>query len=356
MKNKTTRLLNKKSFIKNIALLLFLLLATPLFSAEVVKPKSDVELLFSNSLFTLLVATIVILLIVIYFLKRKMEKVTKQKIADIQSSFIGKVSIIVFLLTTATSSYAQEITPSSESVTLPLSLLLGMLFIIATEIFVIIKLLQTIQAVKSTVVSGTSNQKYFSSNPTTATISQEEDDLLLDHNYDGIRELDNDLPPWWKYGFYLTIIYSFIYMFYYHTGNGKGQIDEYNQQIADAKVQVDEYRKKSGNAIDETNAKILSGADITAGKEAYDMNCAACHGKLGEGTVGPNLTDDYWLHGGSINDVFKTIKYGYPEKGMKSWQADLSPLQINQVSSYIKSLHGTNPPNAKEKQGDVFKE
>jgi len=145
-------------------------------------------------------------------------------------------------------------------------------------------------------------------------------------------------------------------MFYYHTGNGKGQIDEYNQQIADAKVQVDEYRKKSGNAIDETNAKILSGADITAGKEAYDMNCAACHGKLGEGTVGPNLTDDYWLHGGSINDVFKTIKYGYPEKGMKSWQADLSPLQINQVSSYIKSLHGTNPPNAKEKQGDVFKE
>ena len=85
-------------------------------------------------------------------------------------------------------------------------------------------------------------------------------------------------------------------------------------------------------------------------------NCIACHGKDGEGTIGPNLVDDYWLHKGGIKDIFKTIKYGYPEKGMKSWQQDLPAKSINEVASYIKSLRGTNPPNAKEKQGDLYTE
>ena len=89
----------------------------------------------------------------------------------------------------------------------------------------------------------------------------------------------------------------------------------------------------------------------------YKTNCAVCHGVNGEGNVvGPNLTDDHWLHKGSIKDIFKTIKYGVPEKGMKSWAADFSPLQIAQLASYVKSLHGSNPPNAKEKQGELFAE
>jgi cytochrome c oxidase cbb3-type subunit 3 len=84
------------------------------------------------------------------------------------------------------------------------------------------------------------------------------------------------------------------------------------------------------------------------------VNCAPCHGNAGEGSVGPNLTDDYWLHGGSVQSIFKTIKYGVPEKGMKSWKEDLSPAQMAQVTSYIKSLRGTNPPNPKEHQGVLY--
>jgi cytochrome c oxidase cbb3-type subunit 3 len=101
---------------------------------------------------------------------------------------------------------------------------------------------------------------------------------------------------------------------------------------------------------------MLDAGGISAAQSVYITNCAACHGQKGEGTVGPNLTDDYWLHGGKINDVFKTIKYGVPEKGMRAWQEDLSPVKIAQVSSFIKSLRGTNPPNAKEKQGELYVE
>ena len=85
-------------------------------------------------------------------------------------------------------------------------------------------------------------------------------------------------------------------------------------------------------------------------------NCAACHGSAGEGGVGPNLIDDYWVHSGGIKEIFKTIKYGWPEKGMKSWQQDLGAKQIHEVACFIKSLHGSNPPNQKDKQGEFYKE
>jgi cytochrome c oxidase cbb3-type subunit III len=120
---------------------------------------------------------------------------------------------------------------------------------------------------------------------------------------------------------------------------------------------VEEFMKTSANNVDESTVKLLTEAgDLAAGKDVFISNCAACHGKLGEGTVGPNFTDDYWMHGGSIQDIFKTIKYGWVEKGMKSWKEDLSPMQIAQVTSFIKSLRGTNPPNGKAPQGDIYTE
>ena len=120
---------------------------------------------------------------------------------------------------------------------------------------------------------------------------------------------------------------------------------------------LEEYRKKAANLVDENNANMLTDeSSLSSGKSIYMANCIACHGKDGEGTIGPNLVDDYWLHKGGIKDIFKTIKYGYPEKGMKSWQQDLPAKSINDVASYIKSLRGTNPPNAKEKQGDLYTE
>lgn len=187
---------------------------------------------------------------------------------------------------------------------------------------------------------------------------EKEVEIDLGHEYDGIRELDNRLPPWWLYGFYISIIFAGIYLWRYHvTHTAPSSGEEYSIAMQKAEAQKALYLKKAANNVDENTVKLLTdAADITNGQKVFTQNCAACHGKAGEGTVGPNLTDDYWLHGGSVKDVFKSIKYGWPEKGMRSWKEDLSPVQVAQVTSYIRTLHGTNPPNAKEKQGELYKE
>jgi len=145
---------------------------------------------------------------------------------------------------------------------------------------------------------------------------EEEDSILLDHDYDGIKELDNNLPPWWKYGFYLTIVVAVVYLFNFHVlGTGDLQGKEYEKEMAKAKLEVEEYMKNSANNVDESTVKLLTeAADVAAGKDVFKANCAACHGQLGEGTVGPNFADEYWIHGGSIQDIFKSIKYGWVEK------------------------------------------
>ena len=185
---------------------------------------------------------------------------------------------------------------------------------------------------------------------------EHEADIMLDHDYDGIRELDNNLPPWWKYGFYISIVWGLIYLVHYHiTKTGDLQIAEYQNELAEAEIQKEEYRKRAANLVDENNIKLLTdNASLASGKSIYIANCATCHGDAGQGKVGPNLTDEYWLHGGSLKDVFVSIKYGWPEKGMKAWQADLGAKQMHEVSSYIHSLQGTNPPGAKEKQGEKY--
>ena len=186
----------------------------------------------------------------------------------------------------------------------------------------------------------------------------EEASVDLGHSYDGIRELDNRLPPWWLYGFYITIIFSGIYLWRYHVSHSApSSEEEYQYAVTKAEEQKAEYLKKAAANVDENTVKQLTQeVDLQAGKTVFQANCAACHGNAGQGVVGPNLTDEYWLHGGSVKDIFKTIKYGIPEKGMKSWKDDFSPTQLSQLSSYILSLKGTNPPNPKEKQGDLYTE
>lgn len=187
---------------------------------------------------------------------------------------------------------------------------------------------------------------------------EKEADVLLDHDYDGIKELDNNLPPWWKYGFYMTIVFAFIYMIHYHViGAGTVQLDEYNEQLAEADLQKQARLKLAANNIDENSVtELIAEADITAGHKIFTEKCAVCHGGAGEGNVGPNFTDDFWIHGGNIKDVFKTVKYGVPSKGMIAWQGQLNPVQMQQVSSYIKTLKGTNPPNPKAPQGTLYVE
>jgi len=180
--------------------------------------------------------------------------------------------------------------------------------------------------------------------------------ILTDHDYDGIRELDNALPPWWKYGFYLTIVWAFGYLFYFHAGgNGPSSLQEYQTQIADAEKQMEEYRKNAKNLVDETTVVLLTGSDdLKAGSALFAANCVSCHGASAEGKIGPNLTDQYWKHGGDIKDLFKTVKLGVTGTGMKSWKTDLSAMQMAQVTSYILSLQGTNPANAKGPEGTLY--
>jgi cytochrome c oxidase cbb3-type subunit III len=187
---------------------------------------------------------------------------------------------------------------------------------------------------------------------------EQEAQIDLGHEYDGIRELDNRLPPWWLYGFYITIIFAVVYLWRYHVSETAPLSgEEYAIAMRYAEEQKTAYLKKSANNVDENTVTLLKDAEaLTGGKKSYDQFCSPCHGSSGEGSVGPNLTDNYWLHGGTLSDVFKSVKYGWPEKGMRSWKDDLSPSQIAQVTSYIKSLQGTNPANAKEKQGELYQE
>lgn len=182
----------------------------------------------------------------------------------------------------------------------------------------------------------------------------EEKDMMIDHDYDGIQELDNPTPGWFMYLFYATIAFAFVYILNFHVFNlGKLQDEEYAIEVKEAETAKAAFLAQSANNVNENTVALSTDAGVIAeGKAIYTKNCVACHGANGEGTVGPNLTDDYWLHGGKINNVFKTIKYGVPEKGMVSWEKQLTPKQISDVANYIKSLAGTNPPNGKEPQGD----
>ena len=280
----------------------------------------------------------------------------------------------------------------------------------------------------------------------------DEKDVLMDHDYDGIQELDNDLPPWWLWLFYITIAWAVIYMIHYHVlRTGDSQITEYHKEMdpnwtpaqdarqagsglfyhspfynskGDMTPRLRQERKLAELKAAEEKAKLAAAdkgeesatgsADITSlsfdellkaamrkadpanleklqtafpeiyasldqkpaegagsskpaepkiealtdaaslgeGKAIYTKNCASCHGNEGQGGIGPNFTDDYWLHGAGMNNVVHTINNGVPAKGMISWKPILKEDEILKVASYILSLHGTNPPNPKKPQGD----
>jgi cytochrome c oxidase cbb3-type subunit 3 len=186
---------------------------------------------------------------------------------------------------------------------------------------------------------------------------EKEEDIMFDHSFDGIRELDNSLPPWWVAMFYITIAIGVAYFGYYHVlGYGPSSAEKYEAQMERADEQVKVYLASQADQIDETNVELITDeSQLAIGKSIYEANCVACHGVFGEGGVGPNFADEYWIHGGDIKDLFATVKYGVPEKGMISWQSQLRPSEMQQVSSYILAFQGTSPPNPKEPQGELYK-
>ena len=196
---------------------------------------------------------------------------------------------------------------------------------------------------------------------TRAVPIEQEEAIVFDHEYDGIRELDNSLPPWWLYGFYISIAFGVVYLLHYHVfDTGNLQAAEYKQELADADATKADLMKKMAAKgevmVNEENVTTLTDATSMAnGKATYDGMCIACHGDKGQGNIGPNLTDEYWIYGGSIKNIFKIITNGTPN-GMQSWKSQLSPKNIQEVASYIKSLNGSKPAGAKAPQGDLWKE
>lgn len=249
---------------------------------------------------------------------------------------------------------------------LSLVLLVALLCLIAVDL-----ILQSIQSVMFRSLSEEAKEKFLAAREerlkkydwkvllrkmNKARPISEERDIELDHNYDGIKELDNQLPPWWLYSFYISIVFAVGYMFYYHAFNGDNQVAEFEQEMASAKIAIEEYRKTAKDLIDaKTVVAVTDPAEIEKGAELFKINCSACHAGDGGGGIGPNLTDDHWILGGGVKNIFNTISEGGRSgKGMIAWKSNLKPSEIQQVASYILTLHGTNPAQPKEAEGEVW--
>lgn len=353
----------------NILLAVAALIAAPVaaIAAEPVKKGESFNVILVG-----LVTLVFVLLLVIALLGNVLVSLLsayRQKLhADKSKSITGRIVPALLLLILPAVSFAQDAVPDQAPkiiaglaafdfyliiglIVLELGIIISLLGIMALLVRLLSNKPETAQQVKAII------RTPFWDRFNKAVAVDEEQGIILDHEYDGIQELDNSLPPWWKYGFYLTIIVSVIYMYYYHIGgDGPGSLDEYAIEVRKGEEQKAAYLALSANNVDENTVKMLEGAAIASGGNLFQASCAACHAKDGGGGVGPNLADDYWLHGGSMKDVFKSIKYGWPDKGMKSWKDDFSPKQIAELSSYVKSLKGTTPAAPKDKQGDLYQE
>ena len=334
--------------------------------AEAAKPTSSY-----NEVMILMIAITLVLAFVIYALGQVLITLGKQSLDKMKSlKNTLPVALLLIMFTFGYNANAQEL-PAAPITSVASSyggmsstafwFLAGVIMVevvaIAYMLFFIRKiqaeLLPPVEKPQSTKLKAWWQQldkKLF----TKAVAVEKEADILLDHDYDGIRELDNSLPPWWKYGFYITIAAAVVYMLNFHVFGGQNPTEEYQQELAEAQIQKELYEAQNVDKIDEANLQMPSVAGLEAGKEIFNTACWACHGKLGEGGAGPNLTDDYWMHKGSLTDVYNSIKKGYPDKGMQSWAKNFSPKEISNIAGYIKSLRGTNPPGAKAPQGDLF--
>ncbi|MGO4819360.1 cbb3-type cytochrome c oxidase N-terminal domain-containing protein [Flavobacterium sp. W22_SRS_FP1] len=187
---------------------------------------------------------------------------------------------------------------------------------------------------------------------------ENEANILLSHDYDGIRELDNNLPPWWVYLFYGCIVFAAVYLVRFELMSGDDQEMELKKELAQAKIDVAEYMKTAPDLMDEkTVTLLLKPADLAEGKEIFITNCAACHRADAGGQIGPNLTDEHWILGGGIKNIFHTLVNGGRDgKGMIAWKGTLKPKEMQKVASYILSLKGSNPIDPKAPDGGLWVE
>jgi cytochrome c oxidase cbb3-type subunit 3 len=327
----------------------------------------------NNQLEILLIIMMVVLVFVIWGMGRVLMALSREVLNKNKSA--GKaltVLLVMGLLFTSHASTAQDVAASEAVKVLPnyggltSSAFNILLTVFVTEVIIILFLAYSISRLyaellpqKQAAPAKSKKSIYWwtrlNKKLTRAVPLEKEADVMLDHDYDGIRELDNPLPPWWKYGFYITIVVGVIYLLNFHVfGYGKNPTEEYATEMGKARIEKELYEANNKDKIDENNVPMADAAGLLKAKEIFTTKCWACHGKLGEGGAGPNLTDDYWLHKESLNDIYQTIKNGYPDKGMQSWAAEFTPKEIGYLASYIKKLHNTNPPNPKAPQGDLY--
>lgn len=334
--------------------------------------------IFSNPLAVILIILMILLLIVIGILAAILIGAADVKLKKRKNNTTAAItaSLIFFFLLSGSSLSAQ--TATTETVKVAAKTIGGLsastFYLMATVIFlelgIIIAMLINIRLLlkveKERLVTATATEheteeakklklSWWDRFNKLRPVSQEAE-LDLGHEYDGIRELNNRLPPWWLYGFYLTIVFAVVYLWRFHVShNGPSSKQEYETSVARAELKIQDYLKAKGEAVDENTVTMLTSAnDIAEGKSVFMKSCVACHLETGAGNVGPNLTDNYWLHGNDIKSIFKTIRYGI--NAMPQWQNAYSNKQIAQVASYVKTLHGTNPPNPKAPQGVEIKE
>lgn len=337
-----------------------LLMAILISSATFAQNSTPESAGFSISTNTMLLVVIFILLAVILLLAN----IVSNALDVFRNKKSKTITTVALLILTTLSANAQEATTTSTGLaSMVNTMTLVLSIVIAIELAMIVYLVKQIRfltGIEDLEVEEKKQGKFRSlwDKINSFKTAEEEEKLDIGHSYDGIRELDNVAPPWFTIGFAATILFAFVYMYRYHVSHSAPlQIEEFEIEMKKAQAEKEARDKLNPpKVVDENNIKMLSAAEIEKGKTAFVKNCATCHANDGGGGAGPNLTDDYWLHGGSMNNIFASIKHGYPEKGMPGWIDILGAEQVDQLTSYIKSLKGSSPAAPKEKQGELYNE
>lgn len=345
---------------------IMLLTASPIW-AQTITTEAPRNWYLTDTTFWILIAVAAILFYVIYALAEVVIWGGQKKINEMKNKGGNLKSLVILAITLLATSnlHAQAVEVATETAKtsfwksdyLPIYILIAIEIGVISYLALMLMQLSKAEQIASGVKHETWIAKLWDKWNYKVPIEREDELIIEDHDYDGIHELDNSMPPWLQYIFFFTIGFAIVYMWYYHLGGGLTQEEEYEASVKKAEIEMAAYLSSAAASYDE-NTVILStdGAVLANGKTTFNNYCATCHRADGGGDAGPNLTDDYWIHGGKINDLFKTVKYGVPGKAMAAWEGILNPKQIFEVTNYIKSMHGTNPVNPKAPEGNMYVE
>ncbi|MEO7445785.1 MAG: c-type cytochrome [Ferruginibacter sp.] len=344
---------------KIVSVLLFTLLYTGLRAQDSQPAPTETITQGYNMLVVLLLVMIIILALVIYGMGQVLTALGRQ-LLNKNKSYVKLLSVVFISVLSLLSqvSQAQDILEATVTMVpnyggLSATGFYVFIAVLATEVMVIFFLAYSIRNMYAELIPE-NLQKKTQASSAKAWWARFYKNLFTQTVSDGKK---TSILPWWKFGFYITIGVAIIYMLNFYVFEiGLNPTQENTAEIENARIEKETYEAEKMDKIDEKNITLADAKGIKAGQALYEANCSACHLKDGGGAVGPNLADKYWLHGGDLNDIYNTIKNGYPDKGMQAWGKQFSPKDISFIASFIKSLKGTTPATPKEQQGDLYTE